>query len=125
METALAIFLSTGFFVAITVLNRKLTSNAIFPTFLGLVLSLIGLLSSLNRPEFNVAFATSGLALIALNMNHRTQILKLIVLPYLSIGACYLAWRIYYYGLILPLPFYIKVAPATLAGISDVKLFFL
>lgn len=122
METALAMLLSTAFFVSVTAINRKLVADAV-PKFAFILVGLLGVACAMNRPEFNLAFAVGAGMLVALNWRHRGHIIIWMVLPYFCIGGAYMLWRIEYYGPILPLPFYIKVSSEHIAGLGDVLSF--
>lgn len=125
METALAILLSTTFFIEMISLNQPLVCQQKFSPSLAMRCSIIGLLCALNRPEFNLAFLVTSIALCVQQKNYRQLIIVFLIAPYVLLGGCYMAWRLYYYGPLLPLPFYIKVASESLAGIRNVGAFFM
>lgn len=116
METPLFTLLLTVFLWLITLYTGQPDGK------LGAVLAVTALLLGLTRPEGNLA-ALAGLAvaLALIPRGQRLTLLKTVGLLYGLPGAAYFIWRAVYYGTLLPLPFYIKVASQTwLAGWPDV-----
>jgi len=83
---------------------------------------LVGLLTGLTRPEGNaVALLLLGYGYLSSPPDRRKRLLWSGVGLYLLPGAIYFLWRAWYYGLLLPLPFYMKVLRAgAFAGAGDV-----
>ncbi|MEE8170906.1 MAG: hypothetical protein V3T70_10195 [Phycisphaerae bacterium] len=117
METALFTFLLTWLFLlAINVLDSSRPGSFI-------ALPLVALLVGLTRPEGNlVAGALIMACLFLLSRARRRRLWMTTALFYLLPAAIYFAWRVHYYGLWLPLPFYIKMAHQSrwLPGLSPV-----
>ena len=104
METSLYTLVITVFFFLIV----KYLS---FPTRrLTTLISLVGLVLGLTRPEGNLVVVT-GLAttLILLPTEWKGTLIKRTVLFYVLPGCAYFIWRAIYYGQLFPLPFYLKV----------------
>lgn len=83
------------------------------------------LLTGLTRPEGNL-IAAVGLAsaLPILPRSHRWLLMRSVLLAYVLPGAAYFIWRLLYYDLLLPLPYYLKVAGTIpFAGRWDVATF--
>jgi len=119
METALFAFLLTGFLY----LTYRYVSS---PTTAGAwLLGGCALLLGLTRPEGNLA-AVVALAVAAAMVGgkHRRILLLGIALAYIAPGLIYFAWRFSYYGLLFPIPFYVKVGDQPLlAGWPAVQTF--
>lgn len=83
---------------------------------------LIGLLTGLTRPEGNaVALLLLGYAYLVSPLERRKRLAWATLGGYVLPGALYFAWRAWYYGLLLPLPFYMKVLRAgAFAGAGEV-----
>ncbi len=116
METPLFTLLLTIFLWLVTVYTGRPDDK------LAAGLSVTALLLGLTRPEGNLAaLAGLGVALALIPPRQRLSLLKTAGLLYGLPGAAYFIWRAVYYGTLLPLPFYIKVASqALLAGWPDV-----
>jgi hypothetical protein len=84
--------------------------------------SLAGLAAALTRPEAAIAVVVAGAAAAWLRpATERKVVLRTVALVVLAPLALYQAWRIRYYGVLAPLPFYVKVAsPGLLPGAQDV-----
>lgn len=112
METAGYLFLLTGLatlaYLAIT--GRRWAADW---------LPAAALLAGLMRPEANLV-AVLALAAVYLRSTQRRRLLLRTVLIYLIPGATYFLWRWHYFGVLLPLPFYIKTGGAGLPGLSVV-----
>lgn len=119
METALAISLSTAFFIMVTKVSIEVNGGVPSAGKL-LATSVLGLLCSLNRPEFNLVFMVSSFIIVMQSRGLSRHVLNWLVVPYLCIGIIYMIWRLYCYGPLLPLPFYIKTSAGFLAGRPDV-----
>lgn len=118
METALAMLLSTSFFLTLRyVSDEPKPANT-------LLLCLIGLLCSLNRPEFNIAIICSVGYLFLSQRDKKKTLLLYCLIPYMIGGSLYMLWRYIYFGQLLPLPFYLKMSHKVgLSGLSDVASF--
>lgn len=120
METALAALLLTTF-ALVSVRHAR------FPSPLrARSLALLALCSALTRPE---AALSAGLALalqlLVVERAQRGPLLRAVALYCLLPGALYFAARYAYYGLLFPLPFYVKATQQVpLAGLPDVRAFF-
>lgn len=105
METPLYMLLMTTFLFQITRMVRRFS-----PVSVGIA-SLAALLMSLTRPEGNLV---AGVGLLAaffmIPSEGRLRFIASVGLIYLLPAALYFIWRMNYYGELLPLPFYIKVA---------------
>ncbi len=116
METALFTLLLTGMFAEAAGQVRGSPKPS-------LRLALLGLLSGLTRPEGNLAAlvvlaGTAGLVSRARRRRLVREALLVWVLPLFA----YEVWRRAYYGLLFPLPFYVKLAsPGRLPGWPDVR----
>ncbi len=122
METSLAIFLETLFFLMVIGRYQETEKGDEDYARQALRISLLGSLAALTRPEFNLAFAVTVATLLALDKRWRKE-WKGLLIPYVAIGAAYMAWRIQKYGFLLPLPYYIKVSGERLAGANEIKAF--
>ncbi|MBN2562055.1 MAG: hypothetical protein JXQ75_14105 [Phycisphaerae bacterium] len=102
METALAMFLLVSY-VCLTVLclrGRRAVAWAAAAT---------GLLLGLTRPEANLVVAAVFVYHLLVAGQKRKSLLVAYGLFYVLPGALYFAWRWSFYGLPLPLSFYVKV----------------
>lgn len=100
METALSILLHTMFFVGVALYVEKPA------TCTGLTIGALGLLCGLNRPEFNLIVIIT--LLVALYVSRNRKSLLYGGLLYVMCGALYFGWRLTYFELFFPLPYYIK-----------------
>ena len=119
METALFAFLLMLFLTILTGLGRE-------PKLRQTVgLAIVALLLGLARPEGNLAVVVGVLGTLpALFVSARWRLLCSLAAIYVFGGATYMLWRITYYGLLFPLPFYLKVfSPSLFAGSRNVWLF--
>ncbi len=84
---------------------------------------LIGLLTGLTRPEGNaIVLLLVGYAYLVSSIEQRKRLLWATLAGYVLPGMLYFLWRAWYYGLLLPLPFYMKVLRAgAFAGAGDVS----
>ncbi len=118
METGLFIFLTTGFFFLLSFpRDRLLWAGGV---------AINALLLGLARPEGNLIAVVGLIALYVLQpKDHRRLLRNAVLLCYILPGAVYFAWRIWYFGLLFPLPFYLKVVHAddALPGIGEVRYF--
>jgi len=78
-------------------------------------LPVIGLINGLIRPEANLLVAIVFI-LVFFSVEKKNQFVLKIVLLYLLPALGYFIWRWTYYGLLFPLPFYIKSGTFSLAG---------
>ncbi len=110
METALALLLYTS--VSALVLSAKDNSpNRWFLPFMCLLLGL-------TRPEANLFIALIlGTVLYGEPSKNRSQYITSCILVYILPGVIYFAWRYYYYGLLFPLPFYVKTGGFGVRGL--------
>ncbi len=83
----------------------------------------LGLILSLYRPDgVVVGIASCFVALYLISSNKDNQIKKFILNSLFAAicGIIYLIWRYYYFGLVLPLPFYVKTNYETqIPGLND------
>ena len=125
METALAMLLAAGYALAISELLRVSDgAHALGPRCA--VAAGLGLALSLTRPEANLVVAlTSLLVLAQLPCVARRRFAVAVLALHAVPGALYFAWRVDYYGQLLPLPFYVKaVMPgAVLPGAAEALAF--
>ncbi|MDF2940351.1 MAG: hypothetical protein K0R66_993 [Gammaproteobacteria bacterium] len=96
--------------------------------------SLMALLTGLCRPEGNLFVVIFAVAIFfAVPKAQKWQFFNRMLLCYVLPGMVYFAWRYWYYGQLLPLPFYVKVNTAesfpglheVLSYIRDYALFYL
>ncbi|MES2204567.1 MAG: hypothetical protein V4496_05020 [Pseudomonadota bacterium] len=82
-----------------------------------LTFSLLSLLSGLTRPESN-AFLLALLCITPffLPSNQKRKFILYEIIFYLLPAILYFIWRVWYFQLLLPLPFYTKVTGSKLAG---------
>lgn len=120
METALAVLLASAYALAIVevVLHRSREAGARRAA----IAAGLGLALSLTRPEANLVVGLASLVTLALlprsaRARFAGSVLALHALP----GGLYFAWRLDYYGHLLPLPFYVKaiVPHALLPGAPE------
>lgn len=119
METGLFTLLATGFFLLISFPrgDRRLWTGGV---------AVNALLLGLARPEGNLVAVVGLIALYVLQpKQHRRALRNAVLLGYVLPGAVYFAWRIWYFGLLLPLPFYLKVVhpDRLLPGLSELRYF--
>ena len=111
METALAAFLAS-------LLGWLAVRGQAGPP--GRALPLCALLLGLTRPELNLAaLAIIGVAWRRRSVMARRPFLRAVALWYVLPGALYFAWRVSYYGALLPLPFYVKSAALEPRGLMS------
>jgi len=86
------------------------------------LLTFIGLLLGLTRPEGNLIVGVGLLCILfTLQRKQKRMFITSILLFYILPGGIYFLWRTMYYGLLLPLPFYLKVTHQSfLGGLNDV-----
>jgi len=115
METALFTFLVSAFFLT-TVRVAKVWS---IPS--SLKAAAIATALALSRPEGNlIALAAAGSLYLLAPRDKRRSCVSAFCSVYAIRTFLYFAWRVWYHGEILPLPFYIKVAAHRFAGLSSV-----
>lgn len=111
METALAAFLYT----LIAVLFLKAQDGGTSTPFLPLSCLFLGL----TRPESNLFSAVLlVLVIFCLQATKRWGFAVRCLTFYILPGILYFFWRSYYYGVLFPLPFYIKSTAADLSGLG-------
>lgn len=111
METALATFFYAAL-VALSLLLCRLRSSR-------WLLPLACLLLGLTRPEANLfCLVLLALSLLSLPSPSRRAFFLTCLAFYLLPGLLYFLWRYFYYGMLFPLPFYIKSAGFQLSGIA-------
>jgi hypothetical protein len=77
------------------------------------------LLLGLTRPEANLfSLVLLTLVLVGLPANRRGGFVRACLAGYIVPGIVYFAWRRAYYGVLLPLPFYLKSATFDLSGLA-------
>jgi len=82
------------------------------------------LLLGLARPELNLASLAFIIAVFRrLQGDGRRRFLRSVLLWYVLPGALYFAWRVSYYGALLPLPFYVKGATLEPRGLLSALYF--
>ena len=81
---------------------------------------IIAVVIPLFRPEMALSVLTL-LVMSALICRAVRRQLILAALVFILLGAFYFAWRFFYYGLVFPLPFYIKQGSLGLPGLSEVN----
>lgn len=116
METALATFLLILFvFLAVLAVDHPSRTSLY-------ALAFTGLLMGLARPEFNIIvfFVAIMLGALFFQTRERRILLEGLVLIYLLPGLIYFLWRYNYYGLLFPLPFYVKMEGRSFAGVPVV-----
>jgi arabinofuranosyltransferase len=120
METALGALLLTTF--ALVSVRHLRVPTAVRAR----SLALLALLSTLTRPETALAcLLTVSLQLPLTARSQRLPLLRALGLFWVLPGALYFAARYAHFGLLLPLPFYVKATgQARFAGLSDVRQFF-
>ncbi len=116
MDTALAIFLVTSF---ILIMSRFV--DAPTPRKAALC-GIVALALCLSRPEAVILVIFTMFLVGVLFPSSRKTLFVYGFLPFVILGAAYFAWRYAYFGMLFPLPFYIKQANVGLfAGLSDVR----
>lgn len=119
METALAIALGAAYATALTrfieVRGQRHAALA----------ALLGLAFGLCRPEANLIVAIASLVTLVIAKGSRLLFASAVLAFHALPGALYFGWRWAYYGVLLPLPFYVKtVLPDShFAGAPDVIAF--
>jgi arabinofuranosyltransferase len=106
--------LETPLFMALWGALALLADAARFSAGRAVGLGVLSLALGLCRPEGNLVAGATWAALLITHRDRATRSLLLrgvgtFVLP----AAAYFAWRAWYYGVLLPLPFYVKVAAGT------------
>ena len=115
METALYTFLLISMaYLAFRGVNGSKSSLHWLP--------IAGLLNGLIRPEANILVIILLLITLLFTDNKRWFALQTLCF-YIIPGGVYFAWRWLYYGLFLPLPFYIKTGGSGLPGLTYVQSF--
>jgi len=104
METALYTFLVTLYFYRLIIYMEKPSrSKALF-------LALSGFMVGLTRPEGNlIPILSMGIALFFLSKKEISELIKMAFVGYILPGIIYFAIRYAYFGLIFPLPYYVKL----------------
>jgi len=121
METSLTAMAFAGFLFLVL----KMMSSGTQPTHGGIILTgLVATLVHMLRPEMGlsvaVVLATAGL----MSDRDRRPLFRSLAF-FLLLGAVYYLLRFLYYGLPLPLPFYVKQAPlGQLAGLGKLESYF-
>lgn len=86
--------------------------------------AVLALLLGLTRPEGNLAaFVALALGTVLAPRERWWEIAKAALLCYMLPGAIYFVARAAYYDVLLPLPFYMKIASHPISGIAPVKRF--
>jgi hypothetical protein len=112
METALATFFYATIVALSIVAIRNRSSRWVLP--------FCCFLLGLTRPEANLfCVILLGLTLVYLPRQARRNFMLSCVILYVVPGAIYFLWRYYYYGMLLPLPFYIKSGKFHLYGLES------
>ena len=115
METALFSFLLIMFaWFSYSAIKGSISSLSKFP--------IIGLAVGLTRPESNLVILVIFLVVLFL-IKEKKKFLKKLAIYYFIPGLIYFIWRWSYYGLLLPLPFYIKADAGNLPGLDYVYSF--
>ncbi|MCJ7622374.1 MAG: hypothetical protein MUO76_02640 [Anaerolineaceae bacterium] len=83
---------------------------------------LVGLLAGLTRPDANLIVIIL-LAYSYFQTRQKKEFARSVILFYILPGAIYFLWRLGYYGVLLPLPYYIKASTESLAGFPQVSSF--
>ena len=111
--------METSFFVMAVTLVFYLSVRVVQAPSKGLMTAwaVSALIMGLTRPDGNILALVSlcGMAIL-LPPTHRRTLLRIALLVYVLPGAFYMAARWHYYGLPLPLPFYLKVTRQHEAG---------
>jgi arabinofuranosyltransferase len=116
LETALFAFLLTGFLYLVTVYVASPSRGR------AAGLASAALVLGLTRPEGNLVAVVGfcGAALMLTREQKRTLFASALF-GYVTPGALYFAWRLAYYGLLFPIPVYVKVGAMPLfAGLSSI-----
>jgi hypothetical protein len=121
MESALAALLLTSFCL-VSVRHMRAPSARRSRT-----LALLSLACTLTRPEAGFACGAALLLALALTVRSERRALVRAVALYCALpGALYFVARYLYFGLLFPLPFYVKATgQERFAGLEEVQLFFL
>lgn len=102
METGPFVFLVVMFALAtIQVFERRNATSV-------RVLVLVGLIATLTRPEFGAPFLVTSVALWVMLKECRRDLLVAVLAGYVLPGVLLTIWRLSYYGLPLPQPFFVK-----------------
>ncbi|HMD83420.1 MAG TPA: hypothetical protein VKO18_01825 [Terriglobia bacterium] len=118
IETALYTLLLTLFYYEITVFVASPSKGRAF------VPPVLGLLVGLTRPEGNLAVIVGLCATMwMLEKEDKKGLMKATGLVYVAPGALYFSWRLFYYRILFPLPFYVKVASQLFSGVRFQVLF--
>ncbi len=104
METALYTFLITFYFYRLIIyLKQPSRREALF-------LALSGFLVGLTRPEGNlIPFLSIGMAFFFLSKKDNIELMKMVFVGYVLPGVIYFTARYAYFGLMFPLPYYVKL----------------
>lgn len=110
METALATFLYTTTALLFITMQKDRSGSPFLP----ITCFLLGI----TRPEANLyVLVLLALTIHFLPVAKRLRFAAFCILFYILPGMIYFAWRYSYYGLLLPLPFYIKSDRIGLSGL--------
>lgn len=104
METVIyAFFLLITFFAGAIYIERKQSKHSI-------IFSCILFLTMLLRPEAALLYPIMSITFLIESARHKSGLKSLMIgfLVLLALGGAYLAWKYYYFGQILPNPFYLK-----------------
>ncbi len=115
METAPAAMVTSVFLL----LLARLTIAATDKSRRWLALGLAATLVPMFRPEMSLA-VVAVLATAALMSAELRPVIGRAAVVFLVAGAMYFAWRVFYYGFLLPLPFYLKQGPLGWPSLSYV-----
>lgn len=115
METALYTLLITLFILLIYLGNRD-QPNVLKAA------PLVGLLAGLTRPDANLIVIIL-LAYSYIQARQKKEFASYAILFYILPGVIYFLWRLTYYGVLLPLPYYIKASTESFAGFPQVSSF--
>jgi hypothetical protein len=115
METVLYTLLATAFFGAATTLEAESSRQTTR-------LAVLGLLTALTRPEGAIAVGVVFIGLLwRLRATNWKALCRSFLFAFVIPAAIYWAWRWWYYGLLFPLPFYVKMGfDSGVSGIHDV-----
>ena len=104
MDTSISLFLSTFFFASTAFYLKAQRPPGIKAAF---VIGILAVLSGLSRPEFNLSAAAALLAMICIFTPQRKFAVYALSV-YAVCGLIYFIWHYNYFGLLVPLSFYIK-----------------
>jgi len=76
-------------------------------------LAILAFLCGLMRPELLLLCSSSLLLMLIYNPGYRWRIIKSVLLLSFLPGLAYMAWRYHEFGLLFPLPFYVKIGNVT------------